>query len=314
MEGIDGIIEFINVKQNLTNIVETLNGRTRNGQNFTIYLRDTGVQYTVHAIIDEPHFKQWQQNNLKHLLENHFSTSDWIITVKFFWKTAALKAINEWKVLLENGNYDEFRKNAKISDTQPSSITLPRECFLNPDKYIKIGDSIFSEIIPSPTHEGIYVGNGEVVHISTKLDLRGQPYIKRTKLFPHTDPNEKRLICLKIFRIRQYSHLETTLIASKYAPIKMNKFCVVEHETKCLKFTSLCKIGYEQQKAGTLCIKDSDKNMIMAKSEPINVVTPLATSFAKIGTAAVHHTSKAKTYAVIVKDSVPLDGLVNSFD
>uniref|UniRef100_A0A914DWB5 LRAT domain-containing protein n=1 Tax=Acrobeloides nanus TaxID=290746 RepID=A0A914DWB5_9BILA len=135
--------------------------------------------------------------------------------------------------------------------TRTRICDLPKDCAEYPDRYLKPGDAIRCEFTVGH-HEGIYIGNKEVIHVSSHLDGKDASKCKEDacarvgKLVPNFvhSPNDRIQILIYRIRVRTYDQIINE--AKKYAE---NKYGLGEYgllSKNCQHFASLCAIGKER--------------------------------------------------------------------
>ncbi|KAE9547171.1 hypothetical protein FO519_009618 [Halicephalobus sp. NKZ332] len=129
--------------------------------------------------------------------------------------------------------------SAKIIKTTPST------CATNPDYYLKRGDIVQTNFFTVANHEGIYIGNGKVIHVSGHGEGKAASVAREGRLFGDFVSNADDAIRILVLRVRFRTPEEIAKQAEAY---RDQKFRAGEYDLfkqNCQHFVALCAFGVE---------------------------------------------------------------------
>uniref|UniRef100_A0A914XFS0 Uncharacterized protein n=1 Tax=Plectus sambesii TaxID=2011161 RepID=A0A914XFS0_9BILA len=120
-------------------------------------------------------------------------------------------------------------------------VVMPSECRSNPDAYLKPGDHILTEFMMFATDEAIYVGNGKVIHASTKI-------VKENTWENFIGSKWITSIVVQVYRIRGRSPEEIVECAREFTKEKHTEREEVRKAHNLNQFATLSACGQELSK------------------------------------------------------------------
>uniref|UniRef100_A0A914C572 LRAT domain-containing protein n=1 Tax=Acrobeloides nanus TaxID=290746 RepID=A0A914C572_9BILA len=218
-------------------------GQTEKDQWFCFVLTTFMDRFEVRLYMDEDHkedqdYVHWYQlNEEPHYIESRrfVSRDDAILYIK--------KRKNDLK---ENLCKEKYLTRIRL---------MPKDCVKNPDKYLKPGDHIQTPlpIVDIAHHEGIYLGDGKVIHISVdKLSLKhavrekGKACARIGRLYPNFTDSLDKDIKVVVYRIRFRTPDEIINCAYEFAKEFYREGEYHLLLKNCQHFASLCAAGREE--------------------------------------------------------------------
>jgi len=174
----------------------------------------------------------------------------------------AKEKVREYRRQLQAGDYKAFLCNlpaAKNMHSMRSEVTFetrdlsdaiiikttPSDCSLRPDSYLRPGDIVQTSFVLVANHEGIYIGNGKVIHVSGHGGGKKAAVAREGRLLGDFVSNPGDPIRVLVMRVRFRTPDEIVKQAEAY---RDQKFRAGEYDlfTKnCQHFATLCALGVE---------------------------------------------------------------------
>uniref|UniRef100_A0A914CL62 LRAT domain-containing protein n=1 Tax=Acrobeloides nanus TaxID=290746 RepID=A0A914CL62_9BILA len=223
--------------------------------------------------MDEDH----RENKAHFHWYQYYEEDKFLETEKFMSRNEAINYIKMRKSSLEKNLHKEKR--------QVRIYCMPKECLTNPDKYLKPGDHIQTPLsVPLINgiahHEGIYIGDGQVIHIAIdKVSFahgvreKGRSCARVGLLKKHFANSSDADIKVVVYRIRFKTPDEIVSNAYRYAKefFREGEYNVLWKN--CQHFASLCAVGKEEM---------TDKNPLI-----VTGLTVVGVGLAAIGGVAL---------------------------
>uniref|UniRef100_A0A914WPN1 LRAT domain-containing protein n=1 Tax=Plectus sambesii TaxID=2011161 RepID=A0A914WPN1_9BILA len=123
--------------------------------------------------------------------------------------------------------------------------TTPSDCANNPDSYLQRGDIVQTNFILVANHEGIYIGNGKVIHVSGHGGGKTASVAREGRLLGDFVSDTDNAIRVLVLRVRFRTPEEIAKQAEAY---RDQKFRAGEYDLfvkNCQHFAALCAFGVE---------------------------------------------------------------------
>lgn len=236
-------------------------GRTPTGQRFATVIT-SGLWYAVRVYMEEDHSElsnAWFQPSDRFLFKTQHATLD-----------GAKDQVKKHRRELIAGDYKAFLCNLPPEKRYQRNVVTavirhlaegtfetrdfsnvkiikktPSDCAKNPDSYLKRGDIVQTNFILVANHEGIYIGNGKVIHVSGHGGGKSASVAREGNLLGDFVSNASDGIRVFVLRVRFRTPEEIARQAEKY---RDEQFRAGEYDLfkqNCQHFAALCAFGVE---------------------------------------------------------------------
>ncbi|UJR09771.1 hypothetical protein I4U23_013998 [Adineta vaga] len=240
MSSLEQLVEEEKNSWSTASYVDCIYGTSKAGQRFAILITQ-GLWYALRLIIDEDH-RQYKRSSSDQL----FCNQNWIHRQEFFTKSGVLEKAQLFKEYLEKGKFLEVYEILGKTFALPRLRDMPEDCVKNPDRYLRPGDIIQTNFWLSTNHEGIYIGNGRVIHVSGHGGEKSTSVARVGRLLGDFVSKETDSIRVVVYRIRFQSPDSIVRCAEDWAD---SRFRAGEYNLlvkNCQHFARLCALGHEE--------------------------------------------------------------------